>query len=70
MSQLYDLKDVVKNDAKIILTMNVTELLLGGFWFLKSLFVGSFLALGCFKILRNDFYGGDSIFYNSCDGMV
>lgn len=58
MSQLYDLKDVVKNVAKIVLTMNETEQLLGGFWFLKSLFVGSFLALGCFKILRNDFYWG------------
>ena len=58
VSQLYELKDVVKNVAKIVLTMNETEQLLGGFWFLKSLFIGSFLALGCFKILRNDFYGG------------
>lgn len=60
--QLYELKDVVKNVAKIVLTMNETEQLLGGFWFLKSLFIGSFLVLGCFKILRNDFYGGAILF--------
>ncbi len=44
MLLLYELKDVVKNVAKIVLTMNETEQILGGFWYLKSLFVGSFLA--------------------------
>lgn len=58
VSQLYGLKDVVKNVAKIVLAMNETEQLLGGYWFLKELFLGSFLALGCFKLFRNTFYGG------------
>lgn len=58
VSQLYGLKDVVKNVAKIVFAMNETEQLLGGYWFLKELFLGSFLALGCFKLFRNTFYGG------------
>lgn len=58
VSQLYGLKDVVKNVAKIVLVMNETEQLLGGYWFLKELFLGSFLALGCFKYFKNDLYGG------------
>lgn len=33
MSQLYDLKDVVKNVAKIVLTMNETEQLWVAFGF-------------------------------------
>lgn len=57
VSLLYGWKDVVKNVAKIVLTMNETEQLLGGYWFLKELFLGSFLALGCFKYLKNDFLG-------------
>lgn len=58
VQQLYGVKDVVKNVAKIVLAMNETEMLLGGYWFLKELFLGSFLALGCFKYFRNDFLGG------------
>lgn len=57
VSLLYGWKDVVKNVAKIVLAMNETEQLLGGYWFLKELFLGSFLALGCFKYLKNDFLG-------------
>lgn len=55
--KLYDWKDVMKNVAKIVIAMNETEQLLGGFWFLKALFLGSFLALGCFKFLRTDLLG-------------
>lgn len=58
VQQLYGVKDVVKNVAKIVLAMNETEMLLGGYWFLKELFLGSFLALGCFKCFKNDMYGG------------
>lgn len=57
VQQLYGVKDVVKNVAKIVLAMNETEMLLGGYWFLKELFLGSFLALGCFKFLKNDYLG-------------
>ena len=57
VSLLYGWKDVVKNVAKIVLAMNETEQLLGGYWFLKELFLGSFLALGCFKYLKNNFLG-------------
>lgn len=62
VSQLYGYKDVVKNVAKIVLAMNETEQLLGGYWFLKELFLGSFLALGCFKLFRNTLYGGVLLF--------
>ena len=58
VQQLYGVKDIVKNVAKIVLAMNETEMLLGGYWFLKELFLGAFLALGCFKYFKNDMYGG------------
>lgn len=56
--EMYDVKSFMKNATYIIFSMNETEQLLGGYWFLKELFLGSILALACFKYLRNNFSGG------------
>ena len=56
-SCLYGIKDMLFHALRILFAMNETEQLLGGFWFLKQLFCGSFLALLCFKYMRSDIYG-------------
>lgn len=53
--EMYDVKSFMKNAIYIIFSMNETEQLLGGYWFLKELFLGSILALGCFKYLKSNF---------------
>ena len=57
VSQLYTMMDFAKKLVRIVVTMVETEQLLGGYWFLKQLLLGSFLALGCFKYIKNDFLG-------------
>lgn len=57
VSQLYTMIDFAKKLVRIVVTMEETEQLLGGYWFLKQLLLGSFLALGCFKYIKNDFLG-------------
>lgn len=56
--EMYDVKSFMKNAIYIIFSMNETEQLLGGYWFLKELFLGSILALGCFKYLKSNFCWG------------
>lgn len=58
VSHLYTLKETLFNSAKILLAMTETEQLLGGYWFLKELFVGSLLSLLSFKFIKNSLYGG------------
>ena len=66
-SHLYDMKETLFHATKIVVAMNGTEQLLGGYWFLKQLFVGSFISLLCFKYLRGKIAagGGDSIGNNN-----
>lgn len=44
VSELYSIKDFVVHAAKLIVSMNGFEQLLGGYWFLHSLFVASLTA--------------------------
>lgn len=55
---LYTLKEHAFNALKILLSMTETEQLLGGYWFLKQLFVGSLLSLAIFRFVKNNFCGG------------
>lgn len=59
---LYTLKEHAFNALKILLSMNETEQLLGGYWFLKQLFVGSLLSFVVFRFVKNNKYGG--VFYS------
>lgn len=58
VSQLYDLKAYLFNSVKIVVSMTETEQLLGGYWFLKQLFVGSLISLLFFKYVKNVLLGG------------
>lgn len=53
VSQLYSLTDFVKHAIMIVTSMSGSEQLLGGYWFLKSLFVGSFVACFFIKFIKN-----------------
>lgn len=60
-SHLYDMKETLFHATKIVVAMNGTEQLLGGYWFLKQLFVGSFISLLFFKYLRGKIAAGGGI---------
>lgn len=66
VSHLYGWKEVVINAAKIMVSMSETEQLLGGYWFLKQLFVGSILSLLTFKFVKNNTFGGVGYLPLSC----
>lgn len=52
VSNLYGLKDYISRALHIVTSMSGNEQLLGGFWFLKSLFVGSLLAYIAIRVSR------------------
>ena len=52
-SQLYSLTDFLKRAITIVISMSGNEQLLGGYWFLKSLFVGSFIAYFFIRYVKN-----------------
>lgn len=58
VSHVYTITEIFRKGIKIVLAMTETEQLLGGYWFLKELFVGSLLAIASYKFLRNSLYGG------------
>lgn len=53
VSQLYALTDFVKRAIKIVISMSGNDQLLGGYWFLKSLFVGSFISYFSIRYVKN-----------------
>lgn len=60
-AQFYTMMDFAKKLVRIVVTMVETESLLGGYWFLKQLLLGSFLAFGCFKYAKSDFWGASAL---------
>ena len=58
VSHLYGIKETVFCAAKIVVAMNETEQLLGGYWFVKELFIGAFVSLLVFKFVKNLYFGG------------
>lgn len=58
VSHLYSLTDFAKRTIMIVTTMSGSEQLLGGYWFLKSLFVGSFIAYFFIKFIKNPIIRG------------
>lgn len=57
-SVLYSASDFLSHGLSIITKMSGHEQLLGGFWFLKSLFVGSIIFYVCRKLLRKTPFAG------------
>lgn len=53
VSQLYSLTDFAKRTLMIVTSMSGSDQLLGGYWFLKSLFVGSFIAYLSIRYVKN-----------------
>lgn len=58
VSHLYGIKETLFCAAKIVIAMNETEQLLGGYWFIKELFIGAFVSLLVFKFVQNLYFGG------------
>ena len=58
VSHLYGFKEFLFCAGKIVIAMNETEQLLGGYWFIKELFIGSFVSLLIFKFVKNLYFGG------------
>jgi len=58
VSHLYGFKEFLFCAEKIVIAMNETEQLLGGYWFVKELFIGSFVSLLIFKFVKNLYFGG------------
>lgn len=58
VSHLYGIKETLFCAVKIIFAMNETEQLLGGYWFIKELFIGAFISFLVFKYIKNLYYGG------------
>jgi fucose 4-O-acetylase-like acetyltransferase len=54
-STLYTTKDYFRNGISIATQMKGHEQLLGGFWFLKSLFVGSFIFYATRRFVRSPY---------------
>lgn len=61
VSQSYELKDFVKKSISIITRMGSNEQLLGGYWFLRSLFCGSLIGYGIIRYVNNNqfVWGGE-----------
>lgn len=58
VSQLYSLTDFAKRAIMIVTSMSGSEQLLGGYWFLKSLFVGSIIAYFFIRYVKNSVIRG------------
>lgn len=58
VSQIYSLTDYAKRAIMIVTSMSGSEQLLGGYWFLKSLFVGSFIAYFFIRYVKNSIIRG------------
>ena len=56
-SALYTISDFLNHTVSIITKMGGQERLLGGYWFMKLLFVGSFIFFFTLKILRSSLWG-------------
>lgn len=61
VSRLYEWKDYVLGVVHIITRMSDNEQLLGGYWFLKSLFVGSLIGYVVIRTIKNKQLGGGYI---------
>ena len=57
VSSLYIFSDFINHAISIITKMTEHEQLLGGYWFLKSLFVGSLIFYGTMKLLKGSKVG-------------
>ena len=55
---IYGLKEFALNASRVLFTMSETEQLLGGFWFLKQLFIGSIMSLFIYKYFRKQLLVG------------
>lgn len=58
VSHIYSLTDFAKHAIMIVTSMSGSEQLLGGYWFLKSLFVGSFIAYFFIRYVKNSIIRG------------
>lgn len=58
VSRLYDWKDYVLRALSIVTRMGDEEQLLGGYWFLNTLFFGSLVAFGVMRCTRRLVWGG------------
>jgi fucose 4-O-acetylase-like acetyltransferase len=56
VSALYSGRDFLIHAERIIMTMSGEESMVGGFWFLKSLFVGSFIFYFTRKYIKNSIF--------------
>ena len=66
VSQIYSLTDFAKHAIMIVTSMSGQDQLLGGYWFLKSLFVGSFIAYFFIRYVKNSVIrGGGDIYWPS-----
>lgn len=57
VSSLYIFSDFINHAISIVTKMTEHEQLLGGYWFLKSLFVGSLIFYGTMKLLKGSKVG-------------
>ena len=58
VSYLYGYNDFLKRGIDIVISLSSAEQLLGGYWFLHSLFWGSFVFFLTVKIIKNRWVGG------------
>ena len=61
VSHLYEWKEFLVGIIHIITRMTDNEQLLGGYWFLKSLFLGSLIGYTTIKYVKNKWIGGGII---------
>ena len=58
VQHLYTWQEMLKKAVSIVTRMSDTEQLLGGYWFLKSLFWGSLIAFFIIRNVKNVKWGG------------
>ena len=58
VSHLYDWQEYASHFVYIVTRMSDNEQLLGGYWFLKSLFVGSIIGYIVVKNIKSRLFGG------------
>lgn len=61
VSHLYDWQEYALHLVHIVTKMSDNEQLLGGYWFLKSLFVGSIVGYIVIKNIKSRLFGGGSL---------
>lgn len=61
VQHLYTWQEMLKKAVSIVTRMSDTEQLLGGYWFLKSLFWGSLIAFFIIYNVKNVKWGGGSV---------